>query len=119
MVFAFSALAGVVSAGPEGVLDGLSGILMESLAKELGAEVTPTDAELFAAAFDDRSNAGEGYQFIRRGPATAVRAEGGGERREQMVVIMSLAEGFDVPIVFGDGGDDGLHLGHQGFDVND
>ena len=46
MVFAFGALAGVVSAGPERVLDRLGRILMKGLAKELGAEVAPTDAEL-------------------------------------------------------------------------
>jgi hypothetical protein len=57
MVFAFGALARVVSAGPEGVLDRLSSELMKGLAKELGTEVAPTDAELFAAALDDRSDA--------------------------------------------------------------
>src|SRR5258705_5468851 len=36
MVFAFGALTGVVSAGPERILNGLGGILMESLTKELG-----------------------------------------------------------------------------------
>src|SRR6266853_4374322 len=72
MVFAFGALAGVISAGPERILHRLGGILMKSLAKELGTKVTPTDAELFAAALDDGSNAGEADQFIRRGPATAV-----------------------------------------------
>ena len=44
---------------------------------------------------------------------------GGRQRREQMVVVMSLAESFDVSIVFGDGGDDGLHLSHQDLDVDD
>jgi len=63
MVFAFGALAGVVSAGPERVLDRLGRILMKGLAKELGAEVAPTDAELFATALDERSYAGEGNQF--------------------------------------------------------
>jgi hypothetical protein len=76
-VFAFGALAVVVSAGPEGILDRLSGKLMKSLAKELGTKVAPTDAELFAAALDDGSNAGEGDQFIGRLPASAIRAEGG------------------------------------------
>ena len=50
MLFALGALAGVISAGPEGVLDRLRRKLMKGLAKELGTEVTPTDAELFAAA---------------------------------------------------------------------
>ena len=51
MFFAFGALARVVSTGPEGVLNGLGGKLMKSLAKELGTEVAPTDAELLAAYF--------------------------------------------------------------------
>ncbi len=72
VVFAFGALAGVVSAGPERVLDGLGGKLMKGLAKELGTEVAPTDAELFAAALDDGSDAGEGDQFIGRLPTTAI-----------------------------------------------
>jgi len=72
MFFAFGALSRVVSAGPEGVLNGLGGKLMKGLAKELGTKVTPTDAELFAAAFDDGSDAGEGDQFIGRLPAAAV-----------------------------------------------
>ena len=72
MFFAFGALAVVVSAGPERVLDRLGGELMKGLAKELGTKVAPADTELFAAAFDDRSNAGEGDEFIGRLPATAV-----------------------------------------------
>jgi hypothetical protein len=43
---------------------------MKSLAKELGTKVAPTDAELFAAALDDGSNAGEGDQFIASGAIT-------------------------------------------------
>jgi hypothetical protein len=70
MVFAFSALAEVVSAGPEGVLDRLGSKLMKSLAKELGTEVAPADAELLAAALDDGSDAGEGDQFIGDGLVT-------------------------------------------------
>src|SRR6266851_10530249 len=62
MFFAFGALLVVVSAGPEGVLDGLGGKLMKGLAKELGTKVAPTDAELFAAALDDRSNTRESHQ---------------------------------------------------------
>ena len=54
-VFAFGALGVVESAGPERVLDRLSGELVKGLAKELRAEVAPADAELFAAAFDDWS----------------------------------------------------------------
>ena len=72
MVFAFGALPRVVSAGPEGVLNGLGGKLMKGLAKELGTEVAPTNAELFAATLDDRSDAGEAQQFINRLPAVAV-----------------------------------------------
>jgi hypothetical protein len=79
MVFAFGALAEVVSAGPERVLDGLGGKLMKGLAKELGTEVAPTDAELFAAALDDGSDAREAQQFIGSLPATTIRAEGGGQ----------------------------------------
>src|SRR5207249_7181462 len=63
MLFAFGALHRVVSTGPERVLDRLGGKLMKGLAKELGTEVAPTDAELFAAALDDGSDAGEGDQF--------------------------------------------------------
>jgi hypothetical protein len=70
MVFAFGALAGVVSASPERVLDGLGGKFMEGLAKELGTKVSPSDAELFTAPLDDGSDAGEGDQFIGRLPAT-------------------------------------------------
>jgi len=130
VLFAFGALAVVVSAGPEGVLNGLGGKLMKGLAKELGTKVTPTDAKLFAAALDDRSDAGEGDQFIGSLPATAIRAEGGGqpgsmdwtgagESREQMVIVVGLAESFDMAVVFRDGRDDGLHLGQQDFEVND
>ena len=72
MFFAFGALAGIVSAGPERVLDGLSGKLVKGLAKELGTEVAPTDAELFAATLDDRSDAGEADQLLGIGPAAAV-----------------------------------------------
>ena len=72
VVFAFSALQRVVSAGPERVLDRLGGKLMKSLAKELGTKVAPTDAKLFAAALDDRSDAGEAEQFIGSLPATAI-----------------------------------------------
>ena len=72
MVMAFGALLVVESAGPERVLDGLSGELMKSLAQKLGTEVTPTDAELFAAALDHRRDAGEAHKFIGRGPAGAV-----------------------------------------------
>src|SRR5438132_11080506 len=79
MVFAFGALHRVVSAGPEGVLNGLGGKLMKGLAKELGTEVARTDAELFAAALADGSDAGEGAQFIGRLPATVIRAEGGSQ----------------------------------------
>jgi hypothetical protein len=61
MVFVFGALAVVVSAGPERVLNRLSSKLMKGLAKELGTKVTPTDAEEFAAALDDGSDAGEGW----------------------------------------------------------
>ena len=57
MVFTFGALGVVVSAGPERVLNGLGGELMKGLTKELGTEVAPTDAELFAAAFNDRGDA--------------------------------------------------------------
>src|SRR5258707_1014089 len=100
MVFAFGALHRVVSAGPEGVLNGLGGVLVKRLAKELGTEVAPTDAELFAAALDDRSDAGECDQFIGGLPATAIRAEGGGQPSgmdrtgagqgsEQLIVLMS------------------------------
>ena len=64
MVFAFGALAGVISAGPEGLLDRLGGELMESLAKELGTEVTPTDAELFTAALNDRWTRAAGACFV-------------------------------------------------------
>src|SRR5258707_11003732 len=79
VLFAFGSLLVVVSAGPERVLDGLGGKLMKGLAKELGTEVAPTDAELFAAALDDGSDAGEGDQFIGRRPATGIFAEGGDE----------------------------------------
>src|SRR5260370_4937420 len=72
MVFAFGALTGVVSAGPEGVLDRVRRELMKGLAEELGTEVAPTDAQLFAAALDDRSNAGEAQQFISTRPTAAV-----------------------------------------------
>ena len=43
MVFAFGALAEVVSAGPERVLDRLGGKLMKSLTKELGTKVALSD----------------------------------------------------------------------------
>jgi len=90
MVFAFGALHRVVSAGPEGVLNGLGGKLMKGLAKELGTEVAPTDAETVCSpvrysgyeclpcfaglshGVDDGSDAGEGDQFIGRLPATAI-----------------------------------------------
>src|SRR6267378_1513435 len=70
MVFAFGALTGVVGASPEGVLNRLGRELMKGLAKEFRTEVAPTNAELFAAALDDRSDAGEAQQFISRLPAT-------------------------------------------------
>src|SRR6266550_2728892 len=73
------ALTTPASAGPERILDGLGGELMKGLAKELGTEVAPTDAELFAAALDDGSDAGEAHQFIGRLPATAIGAKGGGQ----------------------------------------
>jgi hypothetical protein len=68
MVFAFGALHRV-SAGPERVLDRLSGKLMKGLAKEIGT-VAPTDAELFAAALDDGSNAGKAEELIGGGPTS-------------------------------------------------
>jgi uncharacterized protein (TIGR02452 family) len=39
---------------------------MEGLAQELGTEVAPTDAKLFAAALDDRSDAGEAHELNQR-----------------------------------------------------
>src|SRR5260370_4592739 len=72
MVFAFGALTGVVSAGPEGVLDRLRRELMKVRAEELGTELAATDAAMFAAALDARSNAGEAQQFISTGPTAAV-----------------------------------------------
>src|SRR5260370_22740285 len=68
VVFAFSALHRIVSTGPKGVLDRLGSKLMKGLAKELGTEVAPTDAELFAAALDDGSNAGKANELISGGP---------------------------------------------------
>lgn len=88
MFFAFGALHGVVGAGPERMWNGLGGVFMKGLAKEPGTEVAPADPSLLAAALDHRRDAGE-----------------------QLVVIMGVAERFDVPIVFGDGGNDGAHLG--------
>ena len=72
MLFAFGALLVVVGAGLERVLDRLGGKLMKSLAQELGTEVAPTNAELFAAALDEGSDPSEAQEFIRRLPATAV-----------------------------------------------
>jgi len=42
------------------------------LAKELGTKVAPTDAELFAAALDDGSNAGKAKELIGSAPTTAI-----------------------------------------------
>ena len=72
MVFAFGALHQVIGAGPEGMLNGFAGELVKGLAKELGTEVTPSGPVLFAAALDDRSNAGEAQQFLGVGPTSAV-----------------------------------------------
>src|SRR5258708_3960888 len=42
---------------------------------------------------------------------------GAGQGSEQLIVLMSYAECFEVAIVFGNSGDDSFHLGHQDFDV--
>jgi hypothetical protein len=58
MVFAFGALAGVVSADPEGFLNRLGCELMKGLAKELGTEVAPAAKRYFVPVscdFVDRS----------------------------------------------------------------
>ena len=78
MVFAFGTLAGVVSAGPEGILNRLGSILMKSLAEELGAEVTPTDGNclplrsMMGAMPEQRTNSSAEGQRLRSEPRAAV-----------------------------------------------
>ena len=73
------------AAGPELVVEGssprgeqnrLSGKLMKALAQELGTGQSPVDPAGFAAAFGDRSNAGQGLHFSGTLETVAVRAEG-------------------------------------------
>lgn len=77
MFFAFGPLHGVVSAGPEGMLNRLGGVLVKGLAQELGTEVAPANPGLFAAALDDQSDAGEAHQLISIDPTTTVGPESG------------------------------------------
>ena len=130
MTFATFALRRVVSFGPEGMLDRLSGVLDERLTKEFGAEVPPPDPRLFTASLDDRCDAGEAQQIIDARPAAAVCTQcgqqprtvnraGARKRIEDKVVSMCLAERFDLSVKLRDRIDGRLHLRGEGFDHQD
>src|SRR2546422_1246945 len=74
MTFAWGSLRHVVGSRAEGVLDRLSGILMERLPQELRTAIAPSDPGRLPTAFDHRCHPGEAEPFIRCGPSVAVRA---------------------------------------------
>ena len=63
------------------MLNGLGGVFVKGLPKELRTEVAPANPLLLAAAFNHWGDAGEAQEFIGAGKASAVRTEGGGQAR--------------------------------------
>jgi hypothetical protein len=125
MTFASGALRHGVGSGPEGVLDSLSGILMERLPQALRTEIAPSDPGRLPTAFDHRRYPGEAESFINCGPSVSVRAHSCREAcridstsarqcGKQVIVLRRATQLRNLVVKGTDSRNSGLHVCREG-----